>query len=99
MYGDEESFKILSGSTELYTSPTLVDNSERILEICLAQTTNGIYTLQMIDDYGDSWSDQAWISIEGINGNTVFKYFMTAGSSETAQFSLYSPLKFFTSQK
>ena len=82
LYGDEESFKILSGATELYTSPSLVANDVRTLEICLPQTTNNVYTLQMKDSGGDSWSNGAWISIEGINGNLVFKQMMTAGLEE-----------------
>ena len=70
-----------------------MNNSERVLEICLAQTTNNVYTLQMKDSCGDSWSNMAWISIEGINGNLVFKQMMTHGSQEEYQFSLYSPVK------
>ena len=45
----QESFKILSGSQVLYTSPSLTDSQERVLEVCLPQTTNNQYTLGMYD--------------------------------------------------
>ena len=91
-YANEESFKILDGTTEVYTSPSLVANEVRVLETCLPVSTNNQYTLQMEDNCGDSWSDAAWISIEGINGNLVLKYMMIAGFVETVNFSLYSPI-------
>ena len=88
----EESFRVLSGTTVLYTSPSLEDNSQRVLEICLEKTFNSQYRLQMNDSGGDSWSDGAWISIEGINGNTVFKQMMSAVTSEEYPFSLHYPI-------
>ena len=91
-WASEESFKILNGESEFYASPSFEDNSERVLETCLGSPTNNIYSLHMYDSGGDSWSDGAWISIEGINGNLVFKQMMTAGSIETYQFSLYYPI-------
>ena len=49
------------------------------------------YTLKMIHTNG-IWRDGAWISIEGINGNTIFKHFMVKQKEEYLQFSLYSPI-------
>ena len=64
----DESFKILSGETVLYTSPSLVNNQERSLDVCLPATTNNVYTLHMYDKTVTSWSDGAWIIIYGVNG-------------------------------
>ena len=91
-FSSEESFRIYSGSTVVYTSPSLTDNDEREIEVCLSASTNHQYTLEMIDGYGDSWSDGAWIKFESINGNVVYKAMMTAGSSQTEPLSLYSPI-------
>ena len=49
-WASEESFKILAGGTELYTSPSLVNNAERVLEICLANSIHdglGIVSLDL----------------------------------------------------
>ena len=46
----------------------------------------------MKDSGEDTWSNGAWISIEGINGNLVFKQMMTARITEDYLFSLYSPI-------
>ncbi|KNB41501.1 hypothetical protein JH06_5108 [Blastocystis sp. subtype 4] len=91
-YANEESFKIYSGSTEVYTSPSLTNSEERVIEVCLSASTNYQYSLEMTDSYGDSWSDGAWIKFESINGNVVYKAMMTAGSSQTEPLSLYSPI-------
>ena len=74
-----------------YTSPTLVDDQERTLEVCLPATTNSIYTLTMKDST-DSWTNGAWIEIKDINDHTVLKYIMTDYTEETVDFSLYSPI-------
>ena len=87
----QESFQILSGTTVLYTSPSLVNNEERELEVCLDPTTTGMYSLLM-KDTSSYWTNGAWIQIEGINGNLVFKGMMVASKTETYQFSLYSPV-------
>ena len=88
----EESFKIYSGSTVIYTSPSLIDSDEREIEVCLSGPENHQYTLEMIDSYGDSWSDGAWIKFEGINGNVMYKEMMTEGSTQREPLSLYSPI-------
>ena len=91
-YASEESFKILSGSTVAYTSPTLVDNQVRTLEVCLPASTNSQYSLEMNDSYGDSWTDGGWIEVYGINGNMAFKGMMAEGRTETHPISLYAPI-------
>ena len=76
-YAYEESFEVYSGSTLLYTSPTFANNEERTIEKCLTSTTNDQYTVKMIDGYGDSWYDGAYLAIYGVSGNVVFKSFLT----------------------
>ena len=83
----QESFKILSGSQVLYTSPSLTNNQERVLEVCLPQTTNNQYTLGMYDTTS-YWSSGAWLMIEGINGNRVFKGMMTTSRTQEQPLSL-----------
>ena len=87
----QESFQILSGTTVLYTSPSLVNNDVRELEVCLDPAMTGIYDLLM-KDTSSYWTNGAWIQIEGINGNLVFKGMMIGSKTETYQFSLYSPV-------
>ena len=91
-WASEESFTISSGSTVLFTSPTLVDNQERAIEVCLTASANHIYTLKMMDSRNDSWTNGAWIAIVDINDNTVFKELMTDKTAETYDFALYSPI-------
>ena len=91
-FASEESFTIYSGSTIVYSSPSLTDNDERVIEVCLSGSTNHQYTLEMSDTYGDSWSNGAWIKFESINGNVIYKAMMTEGSLQTEPLSLYSPI-------
>ncbi len=65
-FASEESFTIYSGSTVVYSSPSLTNNEERVIEVCLSGSTNHQYTLEMSDTYGDSWSDGAWIKLFGV---------------------------------
>ena len=88
----DESFKILSGETVLYTSPSLVNNQERSLDVCLPATTNNVYTLHMYDKTVTSWSDGAWIIIYGVNGNRVLRTIMIEKMNEYNQFSLNYPI-------
>ena len=88
-WATEESFEVYSGSTLLYTGDTFANNEERTIEQCLTSSTNNQYTVKMIDSYGDSWYDGAYLAIYGVSGNVVFKNFMTASDEETYQFSLY----------
>ena len=96
IYANEESFKILAGETVIYsTTEPFSNNHEDTIIQCLAPTTNHVYTLRLLDEYGDSWSQGAWISLKGINGNTVLKAFMIgtgANVPEDLTFSLYSPI-------
>ena len=91
-FSSEESFRIYSGSTVVYTSPSFTDSDEREIEVCLSASTNHQYTLEMIDSYGDSWADGAWIKFESINGNVMYKGMMTEGRTQTEPLSLYSPI-------
>ena len=91
-WGQEESYKILSGSTVLVTSATFANNEQRTDEYCLAATTNNQYTIKFIDSYGDSWTTGAWASVSGQYGNTVFKNFMTDDDEEEFALSLYYPI-------
>ena len=93
-WATEESFKIMdsTGVTTYYTSPVLADRDERVFEVCVQSTTNQQYSLGFYDSGNDSWSDGAWIKLEGINGNVAFMGFMSASNSETHPLSLYSPI-------
>lgn len=88
-YGNEESFKILSGSTILKSSPSFTNNEQRTLEYCLTASTNSQYTVRLIDSYGDSWSSGAWLAAYGLYGNAVFKNFLTEPRQEEYTLSLY----------
>ena len=92
LWAEEESFMIFSGSQMVYASPSFTFNSERVVEICLDASTNNQYTLTLYDDSADGWNSGSWISFVGINGNTVFKQFMSDGSEESYPLSLYSPI-------
>ena len=50
----EESFTVSANGAVSYTSPNLVNDQERTLEVCLPATTNNIYTLTMKDSRNDS---------------------------------------------
>ena len=91
-WASEESFKIYAGGALAYSSPSLVNNQERVLEVCLSSATNNQYTIEMKDSLNDSWTNGAWIKIEGINGNVVYMAMMTEKTTQTEQFSLYSPI-------
>ena len=86
-----ESFEIVSGSSTLFTSPPFSNNQQYVYEVCLNASSNHIFTLVMGDSSG-TWSSGAWIEIEGMNGNIVYKGMMTERSVQTEQFSLYSPI-------
>ena len=89
---NEESFQILGGTTVLYTSPTFANSATRTLETCLATSNSNIYTLKMKDKGNDSWANGAYIEIQSVYGNTVFKGMMTDNTQETYQFSLLTPI-------
>ena len=91
-WASEESFTIAAGESVEFVSPSLAENEERVMEVCLSITDNHIYTLRMKDSRGDSWSDGAWIAIEDSNDHTVFKNMMTEKSNEETLFALYSPI-------
>ena len=88
-FASEETFEVYSGSTKLYTGSGFANNEERTIEQCLTSSTNNQYTVKLIDSYGDSWSNGAYLAIYGVSGNLVFKNFLTDSLEETHQFSLY----------
>ena len=88
-WASEESFKVYSGSTLLYTSPEFANSEVRTMEQCLTTSTNNQYTIELLDSYGDSWTSGSYLTIFGENENVVFKNFLTASSQETYTFSLY----------
>ena len=75
----KESFEIVSGSSVLFSSPPFSNNQQYVYEICLNTSSNHIFTLVMGDSSG-TWSSGAWIEIEGMNGNIVYKGMMTEWS-------------------
>ena len=82
MYASEESFVVTSGSTVVFTSPALADVEDRTFELCLPNEANDLFSLTMLDQMVDSWSDGAWILIKGVNDNTVLKTMMSELSWE-----------------
>ena len=91
-YSSEESWQLLSGSSTIYTSPSLKNSQTRTIETCLTATTNNQYTLKMKDSFGDSWSNGAWLEIYGVNDNLALKVMMTEKREETTNLSLYAPI-------
>ena len=74
---------------KIYTSPAFVDNELRVTELCLTGSTNNQYKLKLLDSYGDSWVGGSYLKFEGINGNTVYKGYLTAKVSEEYDISFY----------
>ncbi|KAK8808096.1 hypothetical protein WA171_001321 [Blastocystis sp. BT1] len=91
-YANQESFEIVSGSSVLFTSPPFSNNQQYVYEVCLNSSSNHIFTLVMGNSIGGTWPSGAWIEIEGMNGNIVYKGMMTEKRVQTEQFSLYSPI-------
>ena len=88
-WASEESFKVYSGSTLLYTGTGFANSETRTIEQCLASSTNNQYTVELIDSYGDSWYNGAFLAIYGKHGNAVFKTTLVDDDKETYTFSLY----------
>ena len=94
-YAEEESYMILSGTTELVTSQPFAINELRTDEYCLTASTNNQYTFRMKDVYatsGDSWINGSWVSVAGVYGNVVLKNYMTEMTTEDIPLSLYYPI-------
>ena len=89
IYASEESFKVYSGSTLLYTGSGFANNETRTIERCVTTSTNNQYTVELIDSYGDSWYTGAYLAIYGQYGNIVFKNYMVEKRLETFNISLY----------
>ena len=88
-YADEESYEIWGDEEMVAGSPTLTNFELIVSEFCVNSTFNNQYTLKMKDSYGDSWDNGAWIMIEGLYGNRVYKGFMTGFVTEDVPLSLY----------
>ena len=91
-HANEESYQILSGATVLKTSDTFVNHERRMDEYCLTPTTNNQYTFKIIDSYGDSWTNGAWVSVSGLYGNVVLKATLVEEREELYALSLYYPV-------
>ena len=91
-HANEESYQILSGATVLKTSDTFVNHERRMDEYCLTATTNNQYTFKIIDSYGDSWTNGAWVSVSGLYGNVVLKATLVEEREELYALSLYYPV-------
>ena len=89
IWSSEEKYEIKGNSQVIAVSPTFVDGQMDNSEFCLDATTNSQYQIRMYDIYGDGWSDNSWVRIEGQYGNYVFKNFLSTNSQETFSFSLY----------
>ena len=89
-----EMFKILDGDNELFASPQLKEYHRFYeYEKCFPENPSHQYTILMLHQFSHySWSDGAWITVEGINGNTVLKMMNVKDSGEKCKFALYSPI-------
>ena len=92
-WGNEESYQILSGGTVLQTSAAFAKTETRTDEYCLTSSTNDQYTFKMIDSVGDSWDSGAWVSVAGLYGNVVFKYYLTTSRQEEYDLSMFYAIK------
>ena len=88
-WASEESFKVYSGSTLLYTGTGFANSETRTIEQCLTTSTNNQYTIEMLDSYGDSWYNGAYLAVYGKSGNAVFKNTLVDDDKETYTVSLY----------
>ena len=90
-YAVEESYVVKAGSTVLFTSPSFPAHQVLTNEVCLDASPNNQYTLEL-RDVSDGWFAGSFLEVYGINGNMVFKNYMTDGILETYALSLYSPI-------
>ena len=88
----EESFRVLSGTEIVFTSPPFAKNDVKTMEACLPANARSVYVLEMVDSGNNSWDDGAWIAIYGSNENCVYKNFMSELETERSLFSLYAPV-------
>ena len=69
-WASEDSFRIVSGSSTLFTSPSFSDYQHYVYEVCLNALSNHIYTLIMKDSNSWGWND-GWISMNDIIDNSI----------------------------
>ena len=77
-YAVEESYVVKAGSTVLFTSPSFPAHQVLTNEVCLDASPNNQYTLEL-RDVSDGWFAGSFLEVYGINGNMVFKNYMTDG--------------------
>ena len=92
-WGTEESYDISSGGTVLQRSSPFGRTESRTDEYCLATSPNDQYTITLVDRMGDSWDSGAFVSVTGLYGNVVFKYYLTKTISETFPLSMHYAVK------
>lgn len=92
-HAGEESVQIYDGEQILYTSPPQVIDQLYTIDYCLSKTVNDQYTMSLVDSYGDSWTNGAYLEIQGPYENIVFKGYLYAKRTLTNPLSLYNPLK------
>ena len=92
-YADEESFRILNGNELVEETYYLIDEELDEFDWCIPVNQNYQYTLQMEDEYGDSWTAGSWLEIRGKYDNIFFKNMMTALRTEEYALSLYYPIE------
>ena len=92
-HATEESVHIYDGTRILYTSPPQVIDQLYSIDYCLEKTVNDQYTISLVDSYGDSWTNGAYLEVHGPYENIVFKGYLYAKRTLTNALSLYNPLK------
>ena len=92
-HATEESVQIYGGTQILYSSPPQVIDQLYSIDYCLEKTVNDQYTISLVDSYGDSWTNGAYLEVHGPYENIVFKGYLYAKRTLTNALSLYNPLK------
>ena len=92
-YPGEERYTILAGETQLVTTESMIRYEIQTFEYCIDKTTNNQYTLKLEDTIGDGWDNGAWLELQGVYGNILFKGYLNAGRNLEVALSLYTPVE------
>ena len=92
-YPGEERYTILAGETQLVTTESMIRYEIQTFEYCIDKTTNNQYTLKLEDTIGDGWDSGAWLELQGVYGNILFKGYLNAGRNLEVALSLYTPVE------
>ena len=92
-YCNEEKVQIYNEWGVLYTEPTYINNVDSSNTVCLEKTNNEMYTLLLMDTFGDRWDAGSYLTILGEYGNVFYKGYMIDKSRESFPLSLHYPIR------